>query len=52
MEHRQLLEDLGVTGTPTFKIFIDGEEHSTLVGPHLDDLTANIDSAVEEYLAN
>ena len=50
--HRDMLEELGVSQTPTFKIFIDGVEESTVVGDSLKDLTAEIDKAVDKYMAN
>lgn len=50
--HRDLLQELGVRQTPTFKIFIDGEEESTVVGDSLADLTAEIISAIDIYKAN
>ena len=51
-DHRAMLEELGVSQTPTFKIFIDGVEESTVVGVSLSDLTAEINKAVDIYKAN
>ena len=51
-DHRTMLEELGVSQTPTFKIFIDGVEESTVVGDSLSDLTAEINKAVDIYKAN
>ena len=50
--HRELLKELGVSQTPTFKIFIDGQEESTVVGDSLADLTAEIMDAIDIYQAN
>ena len=45
-EHKDLLIKLGVEEVPTFKIFVLGEEESTLTGTNMDALYAAIDASI------
>ena len=44
-----MLEELNVTLIPTFKIFVNGEETTTVVGEDLSELTSAISDTIETY---
>ena len=48
-KHRSLLTELGITATPTFKVWVNGEMHDTLVGMDLEPLDASIHEAYNLY---
>lgn len=51
-KHMDMLAELGVTKTPTFMIWVNGELESTYVGEDLDQLESNIIDAQELYQPN
>ena len=49
-QHRDLLMELGVTATPTFKLWVNGEFDSTLAGASgFEELDGLVGTLVEEY---
>ena len=48
-EHRDLLDQLGVTSLPTFKIWVNGELYDSQVGTDLDTLNQTIENAIAAY---
>ena len=48
-KHRDLLSDLGVTGTPTFKLWVNGELVDSVVSTEIGDVEAAVTAAIEQY---
>ena len=48
-DHKKMLEELDVTLIPTFKIFVNGKEETTIVGEDLSDLTRAINETIEAH---
>ena len=48
-KHRDLLEELEITQTPTFKVWVNGEMHDTIKGIDLDPLNDSIEMAYTKY---
>jgi hypothetical protein len=49
-EHRELLSELGVKATPTFKLWVNGEFSTTLEGASgFEDLDKTVGTLVTEY---
>ena len=44
-----LLDELGVSKLPTFKVWVNGEMVDTILGEKLDDLELSIQDAIDEY---
>ena len=48
-DHKEMLEELDVTLIPTFKIFVNGQEETTIVGEDLSDLTSAINDTIQKF---
>ena len=49
LDHLDMATDLGVTITPTMKVFVDGEVYKTVVGPQSLALSYAVNLALDKY---